>query len=209
MTEEPAFLQAIIADPEDDTPRLIYADWLDEHGQPERAEFIRLQCQLARPDQDYPRRRALEKREDHLLEYHRRTWLGELDEFCMPRSFRRGFPEVVVLEHDTLTREFLARAPELFPLAPLVELELCYGIHPADPTVFRALAGVPQLSHFRTLRVTYCASRPEPALLALLESPFWTNLRHLMLSEGCVPRTPALLDSIRLRCGDRVVPEWE
>jgi uncharacterized protein (TIGR02996 family) len=36
-----AFLQAIIDDPDDDTPRLIFADWLDENGEPERAEFIR------------------------------------------------------------------------------------------------------------------------------------------------------------------------
>jgi uncharacterized protein (TIGR02996 family) len=28
----------------DDTPRLIYADWLEDHGQPELAEFIRVQC---------------------------------------------------------------------------------------------------------------------------------------------------------------------
>src|SRR5205823_3346972 len=34
-----------IADaPDDDAPRLVYADWLDEHGQPERAEFVRLVC---------------------------------------------------------------------------------------------------------------------------------------------------------------------
>ena len=43
-----AFLAAICANPADDTPRLVYADWLDEHGQPERAEFVRVQCELAR-----------------------------------------------------------------------------------------------------------------------------------------------------------------
>ena len=32
----------------EDTPRLVYADWLQEHGQPERAEFIRVQVELAR-----------------------------------------------------------------------------------------------------------------------------------------------------------------
>lgn len=31
----------LLAAPNDDLPRLIYADWLDEHGEPERAEFIR------------------------------------------------------------------------------------------------------------------------------------------------------------------------
>ena len=44
-----AFLQSIIAAPDDDAPRLVYADWLEEHGgEPERAEFIRVQCELAR-----------------------------------------------------------------------------------------------------------------------------------------------------------------
>jgi uncharacterized protein (TIGR02996 family) len=42
---ERALLAAIIAEPEDDTPRLVYADWLDEHARPERAEFIRVQCE--------------------------------------------------------------------------------------------------------------------------------------------------------------------
>ena len=36
-----ALLAAILAHPEEDTPRLMYADWLEEHGKPERAEFIR------------------------------------------------------------------------------------------------------------------------------------------------------------------------
>lgn len=43
MTEQDALLAAIIASPECDTSRLVYADWLDEHGQPEWAEFIRMQ----------------------------------------------------------------------------------------------------------------------------------------------------------------------
>lgn len=44
---EAAFLVDILAHPEDDTPRLIYADWLEEHGAEERAELIRVQCRLA------------------------------------------------------------------------------------------------------------------------------------------------------------------
>jgi uncharacterized protein (TIGR02996 family) len=43
----PGFLAAILADPKDDTPRLIYADWLDDAGEYDRAEFIRVQCELA------------------------------------------------------------------------------------------------------------------------------------------------------------------
>jgi uncharacterized protein (TIGR02996 family) len=44
VNEEAAFLKAIRGSPADDTVRLVYADWLQEHGgRPERAEFIRLQ----------------------------------------------------------------------------------------------------------------------------------------------------------------------
>ncbi len=48
MTTADAFLADIVAHPDDDAPRLIYADYLDDQGQPERAEFIRVQCALAR-----------------------------------------------------------------------------------------------------------------------------------------------------------------
>lgn len=42
-----AFLAAVVAAPADDLPRLVYADWLDERGDP-RGEFIRVQVELAR-----------------------------------------------------------------------------------------------------------------------------------------------------------------
>jgi uncharacterized protein (TIGR02996 family) len=40
--EEASFLQAIHDDPDDDTTRLVYADWLEEHGDI-RSEYLRLQ----------------------------------------------------------------------------------------------------------------------------------------------------------------------
>ena len=46
--DERSLYSAILADPDDDTVRLAYADWLDENGQSERAEFIRVQIELAR-----------------------------------------------------------------------------------------------------------------------------------------------------------------
>jgi uncharacterized protein (TIGR02996 family) len=42
-----AFLQEAKAHPEDDAPRLVLADRLDEHGDADRAAFIRIQCRLA------------------------------------------------------------------------------------------------------------------------------------------------------------------
>jgi uncharacterized protein (TIGR02996 family) len=44
---ERSLAAAVFADPDADGPRLIYADWLDEHGQPDHAEFIRTQIALA------------------------------------------------------------------------------------------------------------------------------------------------------------------
>lgn len=40
--EERAFIDAVVADPHDDGPRLVYADWLEERGDP-RAEWLRLE----------------------------------------------------------------------------------------------------------------------------------------------------------------------
>jgi uncharacterized protein (TIGR02996 family) len=76
MSAEPALLAAIRAHPDDDTPRLAYADWLDDAGLAARSEFVRVQVQLARlPDHD-PARPALEDREHDLLAAHEPAWLG-------------------------------------------------------------------------------------------------------------------------------------
>ena len=47
-----ALLLAVLADPNDDGPRLIYADAIDEAGECDRAEFIRVQVELARLGDD-------------------------------------------------------------------------------------------------------------------------------------------------------------
>jgi uncharacterized protein (TIGR02996 family) len=44
---ELALYAAVFADPADDWPRMVYAHWLDEQGQSDRAEFIRAQLALA------------------------------------------------------------------------------------------------------------------------------------------------------------------
>ncbi|HVL15136.1 MAG TPA: TIGR02996 domain-containing protein, partial [Gemmata sp.] len=69
MTEEEAFVAAIVASPADDTPRLVFADWLEENGRPARAELIRLQCRLE-PDRerfDDDAINVLHRRVNHLL----------------------------------------------------------------------------------------------------------------------------------------------
>jgi uncharacterized protein (TIGR02996 family) len=51
VDQHTAFLQAIAETPEDDTPRLVFADWLDEQGHPDRARFIHEQCEQTRRGQ--------------------------------------------------------------------------------------------------------------------------------------------------------------
>jgi uncharacterized protein (TIGR02996 family) len=77
MTDHDTFLRAIIAEPDDDLPRLIFADFLDERGEGERAEFIRVQCELATLVGDGSRRCAC-------------GWPTQTDEGCQAdnRSFR-------------------------------------------------------------------------------------------------------------------------
>jgi uncharacterized protein (TIGR02996 family) len=57
VTTESGFLQAILAEPDNDAHRLVYADWLDEQGQGDRAEYIRVEVRLAAcspADEEYP-----------------------------------------------------------------------------------------------------------------------------------------------------------
>jgi uncharacterized protein (TIGR02996 family) len=86
MTDAAALLAAVRQAPADDAPRLVYADWLDEHGQPERAEFIRVQCELARHDSP-----ALRRREAELLAAHHDAFAGPLAAPHLRFRFRRGF----------------------------------------------------------------------------------------------------------------------
>lgn len=93
-----AFLSAIRSDPDDDTARLVYADFLDEEGDAARAEFIRVQCALARLPEDDSRRNALEDREHELLAEHECSWLGVApDDMDGLRewTFARGFVDEV------------------------------------------------------------------------------------------------------------------
>src|SRR5262245_45374829 len=92
MASTEVFEQAIRDEPADDGLRLIYADWLEENDQPDRAEFIRLQIELARLPEEHSDRRLLEMRERALLKRSRATWLEGLPEWARDTAvFRRGF----------------------------------------------------------------------------------------------------------------------
>ncbi len=77
MSEEAAFLEALKANPADDTARLVYADWLDEHGEPAKAEYLRLVAMLARAEQDYAREQLDVARTLALAEQLHPDWRAE------------------------------------------------------------------------------------------------------------------------------------
>ena len=83
MSHGDAFLQAILAEPDDDAPRLIYADWLEERGDP-RGAFIRLQCALERFGPFDPARPDLEDEASELLYLHEEEWTAPLRGIASP-----------------------------------------------------------------------------------------------------------------------------
>jgi len=118
LTPEDTFLEAIVEEPDDDGLRLIYADWLDENAQPERADFIRVQVERARlPDND-PRQWDLAERERQLLAEHEAAWTSALQPFVLRCGFRRGFIEEVAVNALTLVNH----AQTIFRLAPVRHL---------------------------------------------------------------------------------------
>ena len=129
MSDADALLAAVLAGPDADLPRLVYADWLEEREEAARAEFIRVQVELAHErGADAERMIELRAREAALLAVHGERWLAPLREPGAPLDgltashgmFRRGFVEVVWMP----ARRFLREADRLFRLAPVRELRV-------------------------------------------------------------------------------------
>lgn len=134
--DEQSLLAAVAADPASDLPRLVYADWLDDHGQAIRAEFVRLQCEIAKlevgPRAEVDRNWRLWKRQQDLLDDYLPELLGPaafLAE-CRP-ILERGFPASARLGDA----EFVRHATQLAALTPRPRLHVDHdGGRP--PTVF-------------------------------------------------------------------------
>ncbi len=184
---ERALLGAVLAEPEDDSPRLAYAAWLAENGQPERAEFIRLQIERARRPRGDPAGSYPGEREKALLAAHGAQWLIPLPEpVRRVVSFERGFPGRAHCE----VVDFLHWDERIWQLAPitalwLVDTEAASGGYrpPAEMQGnLQAVAARPQLTHLRVLDLRGGSYTP-PDLRTLLTSPHLTRLRHLAISE--------------------------
>ncbi|MCE9562484.1 MAG: ribosomal protein L7/L12 [Planctomycetes bacterium] len=77
MSEEAAFLKALKANPADDTVRLVYADWLDEHNEPAKAEYLRLVAVLTHTCEESTRERPEVGRLLSLTELLPQEWRQE------------------------------------------------------------------------------------------------------------------------------------
>src|SRR5215217_464141 len=127
MSQQDAFLSAIREAPDDDTPRLAYADWLEEHGDPDRAAFIRVQCRLAEMSPGDPDWVDLIEQQHELVAAQTLRLLrsvpeqpdrfaasGIIDDHEEP--FRRGFPYFIACQtsdDEWSTKEVDGAADEL------------------------------------------------------------------------------------------------
>lgn len=193
-----SFLDDIVAHVDDDTPRLVYADWLTENGQDDRAEFIRVQVERARLPVWDPGQVRLCVRERQLLAAHGEAWLKEMPAIkgVQWEGFRRGIvAEVSFASYEamrTTAPAVRAAAPieavtvhwprrgerRALPIAELRELVLTG--RPYDEEV-AWLADSPQLSTLRSLTVLGLAVED---LTRLTASPHLGGLRVLRLPSN-------------------------
>jgi uncharacterized protein (TIGR02996 family) len=185
MTED-AFLEDIIENPDDDAPRLVFADWLDDNGDPERAEFIRLQCALAGSPDDPGRSRWL-ARETELRQKHGKTWAGPVARVADEYHFRRGFVESVRLP----VARVVSKAKELFARQPLRMV----AAHLAPAADIKKFAQLPEARRLAVLNIS--SSMRAAGFRALIESPNLAGLLGLAVHDSPIGSAglKALLDA--------------
>jgi uncharacterized protein (TIGR02996 family) len=145
MSDRDALLAAVFDRPADDAPRLVYADWLDEHGEPAQAAFIRAQIELARTDPDTDEHDRLSDRiRDRLFD----QFLAELGPaaahlMLLPNDFRRGLVDVPIHVQVSVLRD---QSPRWWPRLPVraVTIDLA-------PWNVGELVRVPYLARLREL----------------------------------------------------------
>jgi uncharacterized protein (TIGR02996 family) len=211
-------LRAICEDPDDDTARLVYADWLDEHDDPTRAEFVRLQCRLAARQQreSVPGTDPDQRRELQLRAQMAERWLAELPAVRGVRwnGFWRGFPTVSVVSATTLVRA----AAKVWAAAPVENVTITglnangarvlassdvlnrlrvlvldrYSTRRDGQRQLRDLLYSPRVRSLRRLTLTYGIE--EAGLVAIAESPHLTGLEWLNLGAGAT--TDAVAEAV-------------
>ncbi|HEY1191817.1 MAG TPA: TIGR02996 domain-containing protein [Gemmata sp.] len=160
MNDHDALLRAIGEQPEEDTPRLMYADWLEENDQPERADFVRNQIALNQPGLSAAERGPLVRKNRSYLTNWVPQWRAQLPPIRGIEwgDFRRGLIEEVQAHEES---PVIRHATEIFAVPGIHCLRLRWL------NDGRGLAGVPELERLRALRLV--ASRAAaPVLRELL-----------------------------------------
>ncbi len=140
MSDLDALLAGIVADPHDTLRWLIVADWLDDHGQPDRAELLRLHRELIRtccvPDQ-HPERTAWQSRFVELID------LGVKP--CVPQHTLMLPGGIPLVGHFIPPGSFLMGSEEDADEKPVHKVTLTrgffIGIHPITRIQWRAVMG--------------------------------------------------------------------
>jgi len=179
MISDEAFLQAILEHPDENAPRLVYADWLEECGDVDRAEFIRLQCGDGSPT-----------RQAELLRQHGSHWAGQVAHHAYSFAFRRGFIEEIAINASA----FLEIGPSLFDAAPIRLLRLI-----GTRAVMNRIFASPLLGRLRALHLTGCGIGDDGAEL-LAACRYLTDLQILRLGHNALGdrAVAALTDSPNL-----------
>jgi uncharacterized protein (TIGR02996 family) len=112
-----ALLAAILADPDDDEPRRVYADHLSEHGDP-RGEYIALQLARAKLADGDARVAEIAAREAELVKQHKKAWTKYGDIKGARWEYRRGFVAKASLDAAALA----AHGKALLAAEPIEEL---------------------------------------------------------------------------------------
>ena len=181
--EKRALLAAIGSHPDEDTPRLAFADWCDEHDEPERASFIRLQFEAGRYGEDTPERMDIEEQAAAVFKVHHRKWLADEPIWARSSQFKYGIFWAVslygihkgFLERLSLTLEdCLANSSEIFATAPIRDLEI-EKIQDGG----RALASMVLPGRVSALTLGFSVTPPH--WNAVLSSPLLRGLRKLTL----------------------------
>jgi uncharacterized protein (TIGR02996 family) len=143
-----ALLRDVLDAPDDDGARLRYADRLDELGDPERAEFIRVQCRRSSEEEEIERRgwsrqeedirlACLRRREGELHQGRWQKWVGLPLPFVARRDvhfhFRRGFVKEVTLT----AADWLTHADAILAAHPVREVRLTELNYHPDAANFR------------------------------------------------------------------------
>lgn len=188
-----ALLDEVIARPDDDEVREVYADWCEEQGDFARATFIRVQLGRARLAPWDVAQVALEVAERSLLRRHGAEWLAEAGaiEGLTWTGFERGFvgrATAASFGAPSAGRDAILRA------APLRHLVAPWPVSSAEADGARA---IPSLRGLRVERAIIAEDEPH----WLAASPLLATLEALELVDGYadVPGTRALLASPHLR----------